>query len=529
MSPSKQFKNKIWRLATVFCLLALVFNFSLVRAEETTLSEDTSSAPETPAAEVPAVTAEIPVTEPAITIEESAPLIDSRQAPTSEVILENPLESVENPVEPPTPLIPPLSGGTTTEGQGAENLTPQITTTTEPIIFNLGPSTDSTSSPQASSEQDATETPETNNNVAEASEINPILHEILTGIVRDASIKGLTILAQWQMGGEKAEGKYLGKDDSALVDAQILPSGQFEVNKPAAICALVADAEGLNDIKNIMATINYPETAAKTINQAGDASTPSASSGQAGSAQVKTGCGGLIGQVSLEKVDAMEANGLVCDQLRSNNNNLLSWGSDKIENIVYSYEHICGNGGLLTKGVATLYCAETALAYDDPAGDYMVKVIAENNAGSLVTGENILQYLELTTFENDFTDILYGPVKLNETKVLKGDLVWGEGTDPTVRNTGNTRLKINIWQNDFGLGKTGESWNLNYQAKVGTSTEFIGYAPEQAAVLDGILELGQTNSMDFTVLINKFPDNDSAYWGKMTLSADKVAPLGCQL
>lgn len=489
--------NKILKFITGFSAGVLILNLcfiniSLVSAE----SGETSATIEAPITEVPA-----PAAEPVTVVKPEAPAAVEPAAPT-EPTPKNPVQSEEPIVPAETTVADPVKPLTVSQ---PENPTPLVSTTTEPVIFDFSQAT-------------ATGTPETDNNVAGASEsageVNPILHEILTGIVRGANIKGLTILAQWQMTNEKAEGKYLGADSSALTGAQFLPSGQFEINKPVAVCALVADAGGVADISNISATINYPEAVAKAISPTG----------------AKSGCGGLKNQVNLEKMDFADATALVCDKLRNNNNNLLAWGSDKAENLVYSYEHLCGLDGLLVKEAAELYCAETTLAYDDPAGDYPVKISAKNNRGAAVTGENYLKYLELTTFENDFSEILYGPVKLNELKSLKGDLSWGEGTAPTVRNTGNTRARIKILQNDFGLGKTGGSWNISYQARVGTSTDFISYAPDQAAALNNLLDLGKTVNMDFNVLINNFPtvNDDSAFWGKMILSADKAEPLSCE-
>ena len=143
-------------------------------------------------------------------------------------------------------------------------------------------------------------------------------------------------------------------------------------------------------------------------------------------------------------------------------------------------------------------------------------------------GENYLEYLELTTFENDFSEIIYGSVKLNELKILQGDLSWAESTNPTVRNTGNTRAQIKIWQNDFGLGKTDNLWNLEYQAKIGDRADFISYLPEQTAVLADPIDLGKAINADFSVLVKKFPSEKSAYGGQMTLSADKAANLTCE-
>mgnify|MGYP001601710087 CR=1 FL=1 len=471
MKFTKKSKTKIWKLTAWFCLLVFVFSFSLSKAEETILVAEEGA----PAVLEPAV-------EPIVAVEE--------EARPDEAISGKPVDSQEI--------------------AAAEDLIPLIATTSEPIIFDFSQPAETTT-PETVVDNSA-------NNVAGASEIaasgNLILHEILTGIIRGADIKGLTVLAQWQMLNEKANGNYLGADESALSGAQFLPSGQFAINKPLAVCALVADAGGPADLNSLSAAINYPAEIAKAVNQAGEIN----------------GCGQLKTKFNLEKLDPLEAVALVCDKLRNNNNNLLAWGSDKTDNLVYSYEHLCGQDGLLVKQAAALYCAETILAYDDPAGDYMVKINAKNNNGAEVTGENYLKYLELTTFENDFSEILYGPVKINELKILEGDLAWNEATLPTVRNTGNTRAQIKIWQNDFGLGKTNGDWNLNYQARVGGGADFISYPPEQTTALNNILELSQTAKMDFTILINKFPElnSGSAYWGKMLLAADKVEPLSCK-
>ena len=532
---NKKFKINLWKLTTNFCLLVLVFNFSLVRAEETSVREETGPAADS-ASSLPAdLGQDAPVGQPSATVDSSAGSGQSApaaEAPTSGTVtivepeaptqpnLENSLESARQDSDlpigqagSPTPINSASSSndeiGQVLGEQSTESLTPLISTSTKPIIFDL-------SEPQATATPE-TATGDTVNNVAGESEFaggGSIIHEVITGIIRDANIKQLTILAQWQMSDEKTQGKYLGADASALAGAQFLPSGQFETAKPVAVCALVADAGGVANLNNVTARVNYPEAIAKAVNQAGETS----------------GCGQLKGEFNLEKINFEEAAALVCDTLRNNNNNLLAWGSDKIDNLVYSYDHLCGQDGLLVKQAAELYCAETSLAYDDPAGDYLIKVSAKNSGGAAVTGENYLKYLELTTFENDFSEILYGTVKLNELKVLKGDQDFATSTAPTVRNTGNTRLQIKIWQNDFNLGKTGADWNLAYQAKIGDKANFAAYDPEQTTALSDLVELGQAINADFAILVKKFPESSSeaAFWGKMTLAADKAPTLGCE-
>jgi len=54
--------------------------------------------------------------------------------------------------------------------------------------------------------------------------------------------------------------------------------------------------------------------------------------------------------------------------------------------------------------------------------------------------------------------------------------------------------------------------------------------PDQTIVLNDSLDLGQVMNADFGVLVKRYPEtsDQQAYLGKMTLSADKLAYLGCQ-
>ncbi len=505
MKISKSFK----KIVVVLSIFALVINFSLVNAAETSVTiEDSGS----PVAEIQA-----PAAEPAAPInpELSQPEAVAEETPNDSpesVVIEEP--SV--PASDSTEIIPGQEAPATetpleTEQQvlgeriNADEAVPEPIIMPEPAVFDLAePQTSPTALP------------------AETVTPSPTIYSIPTGIIRNTEIKELTILAQWQMLDEIADNQYTGADDSTEKNAQFLPSGQFEISKPIAICALVADAGGTAEINEVAAEIYYPETVAKSLNSVGDAS--------ASSTAVRVGCGGLYSQLLLAKQSVETVSALVCGRLRNNNNNLPAWGSDKTENLVYSYDHLCGQDGLLAKQQADLYCGEASLAYDSPAGDYKVKISAQNLSGETVIGENDLRYLEITTFENDFSDIQYGLIKAGVLKTLNGDEIFDTATAPTIRNTGNTRLQIKITQNDFNLGKTDGVWNLEYRAKIGDQANFLTYEPEQTTALSNLVELGQSVRSDFSILVKKFPPDDGKnnYAGSMTLSADKAPALGCE-
>jgi len=327
---------------------------------------------------------------------------------------------------------------------------------------------------------------------------------ITSGIIRDITPGRLALLANWQMPAEKENNKYSGTDDSTIAGAQILPSGAYEVNKNVAVCALIADKPENN--ARVFAKISCPKTdCVKT-------------------ADTEIACSLQKRELTLSKLDSEEASALVCDKIRNKNNNLLIWSQDKINDYTYAYEQVCGQAGILAQGRAEVYCAENAWAYNDPAGEYEIAVKAENNCGQADTSGSNLKYLELTMFENDFTDVQYGPVGLNEWQALAGDMVWGSSTAPTVRNTGNTPLKIKIRQNDFGFGKSGPIWNIFYKANVGVPAAFTEYLPEQTVILSNILNIGAMANMDFSVSVKQFPTatGSPAWSGELFLSAEKI-------
>lgn len=309
------------------------------------------------------------------------------------------------------------------------------------------------------------------------------------------------IIAQWQMLASSS-------DDSKDIGVQILPSGEYEVDKNYKACVLVKDSG--NPI-SASASIYYPKNIAFDKNS-------------------REACGQIKNELKLEKVLQEDALNIVCNQIRNNNNNLLSWYKNEKTADTYNYENVCGTEGFLNKNKASLFCAESSLSYDDPAGEYQVLVKIKNEQEDLDEEINTLKYLELTVFENDFSDFQYGRADLGEFKIIKGDTIFGNSLYPSVRNTGNTRLQIKILQNDFNLGKTDGSWNLEYKARVGENADFLNYLPEQTAYLKNPLNLGETANIDLGILVKKYPEDENQlnFSGEMTLLAEKIPALSCQ-
>lgn len=334
---------------------------------------------------------------------------------------------------------------------------------------------------------------------------------INVGFVRNDSASGNPVVkAEWEMNAAKNDnGKYSGFDDSSTAGAQFLPSGKFEVDKTVVVCAIVTDPDGVADINGVYADIFYPTDIALGSNHPDN----------------RQGCGQQHGnEFRLNKLSKEDGINLVCNGLQENNYNLPVWNSG------YDYAEVCSEDGELWKDTAFVYCGEHNLSYEDPAGSYRTLIVAQDKYGQDGYLENNFKYMQLTAFEVDFDHVFYGDVKLNTPKIVSGDLTFSIGDlRPTVRNVGNTRLQLKIYQDDMDLGRTDNDWNVRWEARVGSQASFRAYWPEAWADLLKELDLSETNELDFSIKVSKFPPTheDLNYSGQMIIGGKWIEPLSC--
>ncbi|MCD4705652.1 hypothetical protein K8R61_01050 [bacterium] len=330
-----------------------------------------------------------------------------------------------------------------------------------------------------------------------------------TSFVRDSEGGNNPIVkVKWEMNAGSQ-----GTDDSTAIGAQFMPSGQYQVNKTITVCAVVTDPDGVADLDAVYADVFYPENIFLGPDHELD----------------RQGCGQLHGnEFSLTKMEKLEGIALICDNIRNGNPNLPVWNND------YDYDEICQKDvpneqdGELWKETAYVYCGDKTLSYEDPSGEYRTLVLAQDKNGLDGILENYFKYMDFTAFEVDFDSVSYGSVKLNTHKKISGDLNFGTSDMPTVRNVGNTRLQMRVNQDDMELGKTDTSWNVKYDARVGSDAAFSYYYPEYTKTLNDALNLSQTNEMDFSIEIFKFPpEHSDCYTGTIILSATKADHLVC--
>ena len=337
---------------------------------------------------------------------------------------------------------------------------------------------------------------------------------ISTGLLRDTGAGAAPIIkAKWEMNGHYT--RLLGTDASRNPGAQFNAPGIWGSVMDYSICAVVTDPDGVSDIDSAYVDIFYPQD---TAFHPMDASQSDQISGGT-KLNPDFGLNGCALQRRdegrMKQLSKTDGYSLFCDNIRNNNGNLPTFYPE------YNYNEICAPDGELMKETAYVYCADKELIWEDPAGDYSVLVFALDKAGVFSNrAENNFTYLPLTSYEVDFTAIDYGNVKLNTHKIISGDLDFGTSNKPTVRNTGNTRIYMGVVQDDMGMGTTDGQWNVRYDARVGNNeADWKNFDPEEHLWLEDILDLSETEEMDFSILVQKFPLETPTYHGNMTLDA----------
>ncbi len=347
------------------------------------------------------------------------------------------------------------------------------------------------------------------------------------------------VKAKWEMLGSYEQ--LSGADDRIAPGAQFDAPGVWDATMQYSICAIVDHREGLAPIDGVYTDIYYPIDRAfhpespyspDQINGGGGTILNPATPYDYG----MNGCEKQRGDENrLYKLDKMVGYGLFCDNIKNNNTNLPSFYPNTLTpnpDDLFDYNDICASDGQLMKEKAYVYCADKELVWEDPAGNYKVEVFALSTFGRFSNlAVNHFEYLPLTSYEVDFSNVDYGTVLLNAEKTVSGNLVFEPSSSdkPTVRNTGNTRLNMGVEQNDMGMGTTDDVCNVSYRARVGNDeADWKFYRPYQHKWLEDVLDLSETEEMDFSITVTKFPNPDKDWVGTMTLDARATAFRQCE-
>jgi len=267
--------------------------------------------------------------------------------------------------------------------------------------------------------------------------------------------------------------------------SQFLPNATFEGEKWVWYYAVVTDNDGWQDIMTVAADVWHPD------NDLG-------------------GDGSFKYQVLM--VDWLPKDVSVMLFKDAANAGLIEYSDN------FDYAEVLNE---IEKGTAWVYFGAAKIHYCQPAGDYKVQVHAVDLCGGNSNVlENTFRWVPTSAAQFDFTQVDYGTIKPGFHVMRAGDTIFDTSDKPTVRNVGNVPIRINIEQDDMGLGKSTsfgkDVWNVYYDARMGNDdANLMNYAPYDMVTLPNPLLQCHTDELDFSIIIEK--GMPGCHSGQMTL------------
>jgi hypothetical protein len=302
-----------------------------------------------------------------------------------------------------------------------------------------------------------------------------------------------------------------GDPTHATPGGQFLPPGTYNGTKMVQYGVVVTDPEGVGTVSQVSVDVYHPDGPPEF--------------------------GSKKYQLPLDKVDKQTVGIPAFEAAWAAG--LVTWNPAVFASAQEAYEDIAGE---LDKCTAEVYMTEEVLSYHQPCGNYTVMADAcdTGNAWASEGGtdlENSFTYVCVPGFEIDFTSLNYGNATVCVEKLIAGDTVFDDPPAPapdpnpaTVRNIGNTDIKLNVHQDDMGFGFSGPpenpDWNVEYDARMGSNnTNKVYYDPYETVELPNKLPLCNTEELDFSIHIEK--SSYGPHIGVMTIGCEAV-PFGDQ-
>ena len=173
----------------------------------------------------------------------------------------------------------------------------------------------------------------------------------------------------------------------------------------------------------------------------------------------------------------------------------------------------------INKGTAKLWYGQAELDYEQPGGDYNVKVIGlDNNGNPSEALVNTFNYVPTTCFALDNDKVDYGSVNIGTHKPLAGDINFVPDDELlTVRNLGNTYMQLKIYQDDMGFNRdVNGMWNVQFDAQIGHLLESAKYDPFVWTLVPGVLPHSTDDELDLSILVRK---GFAGHTGNLTVSS----------
>jgi hypothetical protein len=121
------------------------------------------------------------------------------------------------------------------------------------------------------------------------------------------------------------------------------------------------------------------------------------------------------------------------------------------------------------KNVWRPYFVSAEINKHQPCGAYRVVASVVDQAGNVGSLENTMDILCIIGLEIDFASVNFGQILPNTDKWVRGDMTFGAGTLPSVKNTGNSNLFLQLQYSNM-LGANFQKVINRFDAKLNAQT-----------------------------------------------------------
>jgi len=272
-------------------------------------------------------------------------------------------------------------------------------------------------------------------------------------------------------------------------NAQFLPPCAFQGKKPYQLYSVVTDAEEGGDVLSASADVYHPDGTFKY----------------------------QIMQIKLDTAQSLAAFDAAWAAKLVTNSTLFT-----IADIRHEIE----------QGTAKVWVGNAELDYEQQSGTYRVDATAQDHNSNIAPVlTNYFTYVPTNCFDIDFTSVDFGAVTVGTPKKINGNTFWETPFAPaptpngaTVRNIGNTNLKVKLNFTDMDFGYSGVAPaltpNVEFDANLGLTGTNLIFDPFTTVTLPDVLQHSSQDKLDLSIHVKK---GTGAHTGTLTLGSE-IAP-----
>jgi hypothetical protein len=183
---------------------------------------------------------------------------------------------------------------------------------------------------------------------------------------------------------------------------------------------------------------------------------------------------------------------------------------------------------VIEQGTAKVWVGDAELDYEQQSGTYKVDATAQDHNSNVASAlTNYFTYVSINCFDIDFTSVNFGAVTVGTPKKINGNTAWESPFAPaptpngaTVRNIGNTNLKVTLNFDDMGFGYSGVAPaltpNVKFDANLGLTGTNLVFDPFTTVTLPDVLQHSSQDKLDLSIHVIK---GTGTHTGNMTIGS----------